>query len=162
MAWKPEVEYIRYYSDGSAARQPEFFVRKPKTTLPEEQEAPVREIAVDPLAVFGIVMAVVLLAMMVSGMMTLRSEQLKLQQMEAYVASLEAENRQLTGAYEAELDLNEIERQALILGMIPVEDAQHITISVAAPVEEPAVEEVPEEKVSFWVRMETFLEDIFA
>lgn len=162
MAWKPEVEYIRYYTDGSAARKPEFFRRKPKTALPEEQEAPVREITVDPLAVFGIVAAVVLLALMISGMMTLRTEQMKLQQMEEYVASLETENRQLTGAYEAELDLTQIRQQALILGMIPIEEARHITISVAEPEAETSVEEAPEENVSLWARVETFLEDIFA
>lgn len=157
MANRQDVQYIRFYTDGNAARQPEYVFRKPKTTLPKVRKKKACVIKLDPVAVCGIVMAVVLLVMMLSGLRTLRAEQLQLQQMCDYVYELELENRELSNTYESEIDLTQVEQRALALGMIPLEEARHITIQVSAPVEEVTVEEP-----TVWESICGFFERLFA
>ena len=66
-----------------------------------------------------------------------------------------AQNQELEETYRSGYDLEEIERKALALGLVPVEQVQHIRMQVELPaqkVEEP----------SFWEEMTAFFAGIFA
>ena len=74
--------------------------------------------------------------------------------MESYVERLQAQNEALTETYKAGYDLQEVQKMALALGMVPQEQVEHVTISVSVP----QIEEAP----GTWERFTTFLTGLFA
>ena len=154
MMQRVDVHYVELYKQEHAARRtfpgvfpyfrPEQVAKKRKTL----------RICVDPVALFGIVVAVCMLAMMTVGACRLCAEQEKSAVMADYVQRLEIQKGQLEAEYAASCDLEAIEKTALALGMIPAEDASRTTITVE-PVQ-------TQTDASFWNRIGTFLTGLFA
>ena len=156
MARQPDIQYIRFTTDGSAARKAEFLAPLKTIRLPKVKKQKQKRITVhiDPFAFAGIVMAMVMLLLMVVGVVRLNAAQEQLTMMSGYVETLNAENIQLRTTFEEGCDLEQIERTALALGYVPQEQVEHITIQVSAP--------VVEQEQSGWERLYTFLVGLFA
>ncbi len=155
MARKPDIQYVRYYTDGSAARQLEVqSPHKYKTAAPRPRKRKGYVIYVDPLALGGTLLAAVMLvAMLVSGIQLAVARQ-QLSDAKAYVTTLTQSNERLRQTYEESYDLEEVEKSALALGMIPVSQATTISVEVEK-------EQIVEEP-TFWERMSAKLEELFA
>lgn len=155
MARQPEIQYIRYYTDGSAARKPEVSMpRKKKPALPKARKQKKRVVYLDPLAVGGIIVSAVMLVLMLVGSIQLYNVRNYCAQMEQYVADLSVDNKTLSHTYENGYDLQTVEEVALAIGMIPQQEAQTITIHVPQ-------QSVTEEN-SLWEDFFAFLTGIFA
>ncbi len=154
MARGPEVQYIRYYTDGSAARQLELVPPKKRRPLPKAKKRYQYTLYIQPMAIAGILLSAVLLVMMAVGYNELRHAQKEEQAMGNYVQQLRSQNAVDRAEYEDTLNIAEIEKSALALGMIPQEQVQQLAISVDMP----QAEETP----GFWERTVTFLEGLFA
>ena len=156
MARKPDIQYVRYYTDGSAARQIE--VRSPqkrKAAAPRPRKQQGYVIYVDPLAVAGILLAAVMLvSMLVSGIQLAVAKQ-QLSDAKAYVTTLSQNNERLRKTYEEGYDLEEVEKSALALGMIPASQARTIFVEIEEDV-------IVEEEVTFWDRLSAKLTELFA
>lgn len=154
MARQPDIQYIRFYTDGSAARK--VSVPEPMKMLRLPRIKPVGRITlrIDPVAMIGIVTAVVMAVLILVGVARLNDAREQTAVMQQYVTSLRADNEILESTYDAGYDLEEVERMALALGMIPKEQAQQIAICV-----EPA-EEV--HQLSFWESVYAFLTGLLA
>lgn len=155
MARKPEIQYIRYYTDGSAAKQlePKRVPRKrPPVRRPRQITGYI--VHINPLPVCGIAVAVCLLIMMAVGISQLESARSQVSQMEAHIQQLEASRENLQAEYAAGYDLEEIERQALLLGMIPAEQAQQYSIILPA--------EPQEQPLSLWEHICGFFRELMA
>ena len=155
MAPRVDVQYVEYYTAGSAARRVMPVSVFPAGILPKIKKRKVQRIYVDPVAALGIVVAVCMLIMMSVGISRLSLAQQNTAQMAEYVAQLQEENRALQEQYAAECDMEAVDKTALALGMIPCEQAEHISIQV-----EPPAEEI--QQVSLWQRIGTFLTGLFA
>ena len=91
MARGTKVEYIRFV-DGSAARKFETApIPFQKANLPKKTPAKRRCIYIDPVAMFGIFVAVCMFIMLAVGIGKFAVQKNKVQQMEAYLQQLEAE-----------------------------------------------------------------------
>ena len=155
MARKPDIQYVRYYTDGSAARQLEVYSpRKNKTAAPRPRKQKGYVIYVDPLAVGGILLAAVMLVMMLVSSIRLVVARQELSNAQAYVTTLTQSNEQLRKTYDASYDLEEVEKSALALGMIPISQATTIFVDVEE-------EEIVEEP-TFWERISMKLAELFA
>ena len=155
MARKPEIQYVRYYTDGSAARQLEVYSpRKNKTAVPRPRKQKGYVIYVDPLAVIGIALAAVMLVAMLVSSIRLAVAQQQLSDAQARVTTLTQSNEQLRRTYEEGYDLEEVEKSALALGMIPISQATTISVHIE---EDPVVEEM-----TFWDRVSAKLAELFA
>ena len=157
MPRKPDIQYVRFYTDGSAARQLEPVAPKKKTTLPKVKRQKRKVIYVDPLAIGGIVISVVLLLMMAVGSVQLHDAQQQMHTMESDLSTLTKANAELWESYEAGYNLELIKKSALAIGMIPAEDVQQITISVPVP-----QQQVQMTQQSFWEKITVFFEGLFA
>ncbi len=156
MAQKPRVQYIQYYVPGSAAQQlePKLFPRR-KTHAPVRKNAEAESVIyIDPLAITGIILSVVMLALMLVGMNQMNAARVECEAMEEHMQRLLQENGRLQQDYVSGYDLREVEQQALALGMVPVEEVLHITIST------PPAEVTPEP--TFWQQVCAFVDDLFA
>ena len=154
MARRPDVEYIRYYTDGSAARQLEPKAPKKKHPLPKVKKQQKYVLYIQPMAIVGIALSAIMLVMMITGSVELYHAQNQRKEMAEYVQRLTRDNMADRALYEESLDLETIERSALALGMIPQDQAKQITISVSMP--------ETEEQPGFWEKTIQFLEGLFA
>ena len=155
MAKGPSVQYVHYYTDGSAARKLEVYVPEKKAApVPKVHKQKRKAVYIDPVATLGIVVAVALLVMMAVGVFQLKSAQADARAMERYVAQLTQQNAELSSEYAAGYDLTEVEQTALALGMVPESQVPSIMIDIS----EPVIQTEP----SFWERAGTFLAGLFA
>ena len=140
MVKKPDIQYIdRFYVHGSEARVVELKPKRRliKTILPAAAPDHSIRIFVDPVAICGIVVAVALLAMLIVGTMQYVQSSRRHQAMMDYVVTVQNENVALRDQYRSRIDLEQIEQRALEMGMIPLAEAEVITISGVLPVKEP-------------------------
>ena len=157
MAMQPDIQYVPFcYVDGSTARKVQRQPQKKASAAPVQQRRAKRKvIAVDPVAVCGILVAMAMLVMMLVGFVqyNICREQTRL--MQDYVTSLQLENAQLQQNYDDSIDLDYVEEVADALGMVPVDYAQQIHIDVQLP------QQITEE-MSLWESITTFLAGLFA
>ena len=140
MAQKPEIQYIgQFYIHGSEAKElaRKNEQKKARTELPLHRFERVRKVHVDLLAISSLLVATVLLVTMVMGTLSLQTAWQELGTAQQYVYELEQKNRSLSAQYHAAYDLEEIRSAAIALGMIPVEEAQVMSLHVTVPVQQP-------------------------
>lgn len=155
MAKKYSIEYVNFYTDGSAARKIAPVLHSEKAVLPKPKKHKRRVIYLDPVAVLGMAVAVCMLVMMCVGLVQLGNARSKAVAMEQYVIRLDTQREQLDQMYHEGYDIAEVERTALALGMVPGSQVPQTTIVI--PVEEPA-----ENTVTLWDQIGTFLSSLFA
>ncbi|MBR7122353.1 MAG: hypothetical protein IKC95_02740 [Oscillospiraceae bacterium] len=154
MARQFDVQYVRFYTDGSAAKQVNPVAPLKTIKLPKVKKHKRLVIAIDPVAIMGIVMAAVMLVLMTVGVVQLNNSRKELQTMTEYVEALQEEKVSLEQTFSQGYDLEEIQRTALALGLVPKEQVQHITIRVP--------EAQTEEEPGAWERLYIFLTGLFA
>ena len=157
MARKPDIQYIdKFYVHGSEARVLELKTQKKKTKTVLPRFAPQKEtvVRVDALSLCAIAVAVTMIVLMVVGCFQLKASYERYEVMSDYVISLQNKNVELSQDYYAGFDPVDIHWKATALGMIPVEEAKTMTISVTIPEEEPAP--------TMWENVVWFLEGLLA
>ena len=139
MVKKPEIQYIdKFYVYGSEAKVLELKPkRKIKTILPLSAPDKTIRIPVDPVAIGGIVVAVALLVALLIGCVQYVQVYRQYRTMMDHVVAEQNMNVELREDYRSRIDLVEIRDKALALGMVPVENAQVITIRAELPQREP-------------------------
>ena len=156
MAQKNEILYVNFYTDGSAARKvnPEFPSAHPrKKAGAKRQKKPV--LYVDPVAVFSLLVAAVLLVMMAVGLTQLQNAQAEAVAMENYVQELAEKNDELMDSFDKEVNLESVEQAAQVLGMVPKSQVQTVQIQVES-------EQLEAPAETFWSQVYTFLTNLFA
>ena len=157
MNQKPKIQYVgQCYVHGSEARQLQLQEQKrqAKTKLPLARIQKIEKIYVDPVALAGIVVAVVMLVTMVLGAVQIKRDWDRYEQVSAYVSELKKENARLNHAYRLSYDLEDIKSKALAMGLVPKSELETVSITVTVPEREPVLTRSDE------IRL--FLEGLFA
>ncbi len=154
MARQLDVQYIRFYTDGSAARKVAPVAPLKTIKLPKTKKHKKITLHIDPIAIGGIVMAAVMLILMLVGVAQLTNTRQELVSMQSYVQTLQEEKISLEATYEQGYDLEAVEQTALALGLVPKEEVKHVSIRVP----QPKIEEEP----GAWEQFYTFLTGLFA
>ena len=155
MNQKPKIQYVgQFYVHGSAARQIQEEKRQPKTKLPLAKIQAIEKIYVDPVALVGIAVAVVMLVTMVLGAVQLKKDWDHYEQVSAYVSELKRANAKKSHLYRSSYDIEDIRTKALSMGLVPKEKVQIISVAVTVP--------VPEAEPTRWEELKLFLEGLFA
>lgn len=140
MANKPQIQYIhQFYVPGSEAQKaaPAYPPRRSRTKLPKVAPSEKIRVQVDPVALGGLVVAVVMLILMIVGMTQYSRACEKHAVMESYVTELRDQNARLEHTYHSGYDIEEIKQQATALGMVPASEAITIEVEVNVPQPEP-------------------------
>lgn len=156
MARKSDIQYIQFYTDGSAAREltPRISPRKMLSRVVQPIMQKDNAVKVYPLELCAVAVSAVMLVLLVVGMFSLRSANTELETMRSYVQTLQAENTQLQAQHDEIYDLKSVEQTALAIGMVPVDQVEHVTMQVVLP----AAEEEP----SFWENVGALFTGLFA
>lgn len=145
MARSNDVQYIRFYSYGSAAEKVELPAKEKKKItrpMPSLEQVGRKILKMDALALTGIVVAAVMLVCMLIGLVQVNAATTRLQQAQILVSQLEAEHDRLKTEYEHGYDLAEIRVSAEAMGMVPVEQVRHVKVKLPEP--------VAEEEITWW------------
>ena len=139
MERKPDIQYIgQFYIHGSEApelaRQEQ--IKRARTKLPLARQQRAKKIMVDPVAVAGILVAVLMMVVMIVGAISIHNAWTQYGRMSAYLETLSEKNVQLEQEYHSGYDLDDIREKALALGMIPAEEAETIQVIVHMPAAE--------------------------
>ena len=140
MSQKPKIQYVgQFYIHGSEARQLELQEKKKqaKSKLPLERLRKIEVVYLDPVAIFGIVTALVMLTVMILGVLQIRDDWKDYQTMSNYVSRLNSENAELKADYRSQYDLEDIRVKAEALGMVPKSQLEVRTVYVTIPQPEP-------------------------
>ena len=140
MSQKPKIQYVgQFYIHGSEARQLELQEKKKqaKSKLPLERLRKIEVIYLDPVAIFGIVTALVMLTVMILGVLQIRKDWAEYRAMSDYVSRLNSENAELQADYRSQYDLEDIRIKATALGMVPKAELEVRTVYVTIPQPEP-------------------------
>lgn len=157
MNQKPKIQYVgQFYVHGSEARklQLQEEKRQAKTKLPLARIKAIEKIYVDPVALVGIAVAVMMLVTMVLGAIQLKRDWDQYEQVAAYVSELKKENARMNHLYRSSYDLEDIKTKAVSMGMVPKSELQTMAVTVTIPA--PEVEPTRMEEIKF------FLEGLFA
>lgn len=151
MNQKPKIQYIgQFYVYGSEARALEPGQKKPRTKLPSARLETIEKIYIDPVAMVGIAVAVVMLVVMILGAVQLHEDWMAYQQMDDYVTTLRARNAELTLSYRSSYDLEDIEMKALAMGLVPADQVENRTVTVTIPEIRETVLTWDQKVVRFW------------
>ncbi len=148
------VQYVRFDTVGSTARKVMPTPAAKTAVMPKARKHKRAVLYVDPVALLGIVVAVCMVLTMSVGIVQFLVARQEAVQMEAYVEQLTDRNHILSREYASGYDLEQIEKSAYALGMVPKSQVQSVSIQVSAP------QQV--EAVTLWDRIGTFLTSLFA
>ena len=157
MSQKPKIQYVgQFYIHGSEARQLELQEKKKqvKSKLPLERLRKIEVVYLDPVAIFGIATALVMLTVMILGVLQIRDDWKEYRVMSNYVSRLNSENAELQADYRSQYDLEDIRIKAQALGMVPKSDLEVRTVYVTIP------QSVPE--LTWLEELQWFLSGLFA
>ena len=157
MSQKPKIQYVgQFYIHGSEARQLELQEKKKraKSKLPLERLRKVEVVYLDPVAIFGIVTALVMLTVMILGVLQIRDDWEEYRVMSNYVSRLNSENARLQADYRSQYDLEDIRVKAQALGLVPKSELEVRTVYVTIP--------QPEPEMTWLEEIQWFLSGLFA
>lgn len=156
MAINAQVQYIRYAVDGSAARKVEAApVHHRAAALPKQRTHKRKCIYIDPVAIFGIAVALCMFVMLSVGLVQYGQQHKRVERMQAYVDQLRMENDAMESDYIESYDAQEVERTAMALGMVHKGQSEVMTLQVTPPQQETKT-------VTLMDRIGTFLTSLFA
>ena len=157
MNQKPKIQYVgQFYIHGSEARQVELQEKKKhsKSKLPLERLRKAEVVYVDPVAILGITVALVMLVVMVLGALQLQDDWADYRVMSNYLSKLNSDNAELMQEYRAGYDLEGIRVKAQALGMVPREELEERTVYVTVP--------QPEPEMTWLEELQWFIDGLFA
>ena len=156
MNQKPKIQYVgQFYVHGSEAKKLELQQqRTARFRQPIEKLQQIERIYVDPVALVGIVVAVVMLVTMVMGALQIRRDWEEYNAVSSYVSWLKEQKAEKQIDYRKAYDLEDIATKAHALGLVPKSEVKTMTVTVVVPEPEPEVSRIEEIK--------GFLEDMFA
>ena len=153
MVRKADIRYIQFYTDGSAARKPEFAKTAKLNAVRRTVKKKRLTLFIDPVAIAGIAMAMIMLVLMLVGVSQLKQAQQQTAMMEQQMQMLSQEKQALEDSFNAGYKLEDVKWMADALGLVPVEEVTHITISA------PEAEMVTPSR---WQQFYTLLTSLFA
>lgn len=155
MAQKPEIQYIgQFYVYGSEAKKlaAEEQKKRARTRLPLTRLRNIRKIYVDPVAICGMAVAVLMLVTMALGGIQVWEAWDDYTIMSEHLSETRRENARLERTYRNGYNLEEIEAAALTMGMVPVSELPTLDVTVTVP--------APEKEMTQWDEFLWFLDGL--
>lgn len=134
MDQKPVIQYVgQFYVYGSEAKAPEKKLERVKSLLPKPKLDKERKIYVDPVAMCGIAVAVIMLVVLAVGAVNLERSWKEYNAISNYLSEIKRENAQLDHSYRTTFDLETIAQEAEALGLVPMDEIPRYSVSVTVP-----------------------------
>lgn len=137
MAQNVDVQYVSFYTAGSSALKVSPAIPLKTLTVPKKKRVKRVMLFLDPLALAAVSLALVMTVLLSVGFAQLTNVWKEEAAMASYVNMLQAENIALQTQYDQGIDLQEIEENALALGLVPAEQITQVHIQLETQVTAP-------------------------
>lgn len=136
---KPDIQYIQFYTSGSAARElvPVLRPEAAAENHPRRSRKPV--LYIDPVAILGMLTAVVLTICLLIGFNQFKQAKEDYEYVHGYNCQLQQQHKQLQKTYKESYNKEDVRLEAVLMGYVPSWQVQHVTIKAQEP------EPIPEE-----------------
>ncbi len=154
MAHKPEIQYVgQFYVYGSEAKvaAPK---QKPTFQLPKPRLEKIEKVYVDPVALIGLVVAAIMLISMVVGACQIYGSWQEYEEVSHTLSVLKRENARLEHTYNISIDLDAVQTQAEVMGLVPMDQIPGMSVRVTVP--------APQPEETAWDEILWFLQGLFA
>lgn len=158
MASRVDVQYIQFYTEGTAAKK--IATPAPKKRVQEKpaaKRARRKVVRIDPVAVLSLAVCLALTITLGLGIGKVQQAKQDNARMAAYVENLTQKSEVLAQEYAAGYDLHEIEKTAMALGMVHSDQASHRGVTIQMADQTPA-----QPQMNFWQNLVAFFTNIFA
>ena len=158
MANRVDIQYIQFYTEGSAAKK--IATPAPKKRVQEKpvaKRANRKVIRIDPVAVLSLAVCLALVITLGVGIGKVQQAKQDNLRMAQYVETLSQKSEALAQEYAAGYDLHEIEKTAIALGMVHSDQASHRGVIIQMEAQEQA-----QPQMNFWQNLVAFFHSIFA
>ena len=153
MAQKPEIQYVdRFYIYGSEAPAPAQKTEN-EESVQKKEHLHVKKVYIDLSAILWTLAAVVLLTTMIVSGVHLTKMSAERDLMQDYVSFLQTRNASLQHNYRISYNLEDIEKQALEMGLVPADQVETRYIRVSVPEHQ--------ETWTTWDNIKWFFEGLF-
>ena len=157
MAMQPDIQYVRFYTAGSAARKLELQPEKKKAKIfapsqPQTRRKQKTLVYTDPISLCAVLVAGLMFIARAVGMLQLGSVNAESARMDSYVVELRAENTRLRNEYKSGYDLKDVEQKALEMGLVPIDQVEKVVIDA------PEIAQDPEP--GFWEKIGSFFSEL--
>lgn len=133
MAPRPDIQYVQFYTVGTAARKLAAPTQYIPSIRPRTKAKKKTAVKVYPVETLAVLTALALLITILVGAFSYRKAANEYQTMCRYVTNLENQRRSLTDEYEKNYNEKTILQTATSTGMVKAEQVQHVYISVSEP-----------------------------
>lgn len=158
MASRVDIQYIQFYTEGSAAKKIAApLPKKQAERKPAAKRAKRKVIRIDPIAILSLTVCLALAITLGLGIGKVQQARQENAQMQQYVERLSRESEALAQEYAAGYDLQEIEKTAIALGMVHSDQASHRGVIIQMEDQTAA-----QPQMSFWQNLVAFFHSIFA
>ena len=157
MAKRPEIEYIHFYTGGSAAPQVAPLIQDDPYYAPRIRKRKKKLIYVDPVSILALAISTVLAVCMYTGIRENSRIEAEILQMEQYVYALEEKQANLKKEYADGYDLEAVKKTAEAMGMVPADQVPQVVLQVEGPVQETEAAEP-----TVWEKIHIFFTGLFA
>ena len=136
MAQKAEIQYVSQFFDYGSDDKPQKKPKKKKPFVPRRPEK-IHKISLDPVALLGIVSAVVLCAALIFGGLHLNAMWKEHVALKDYLSQLKVENAELQHNFSVSFNLDEIKTMADSIGLVPESEVETRYVRITPPQPEP-------------------------
>ncbi len=158
MASRVDIQYIQFYTEGSAAKKIATPLPKKRVAeKPAQKRAKRKVIRIDPVAILSLAVCLALVITLGVGIGKVQQARQDNLRMQNYVESLSQKSEALAQEYAAGYDLHEIEKTAMALGMVHSDRASHRGVTIQIETETPV-----QPQMNFWQNLVAFFANIFA
>ncbi len=158
MANRVDIQYVQFYTDGSAAKKVAAPLPKKRVAeKPAAKRAKRKIIRIDPVAVLSLAVCLALAITLGLGIGKVQQAKQENARMAQYVEQLDQQSERLAQEYAAGYDLHEIEKTAMALGMVHSDQASHRGVTIQLEAEAPV-----QPQMNFWQNLVAFFSSIFA
>ena len=144
---KAEIQYVQFYTAGSAAPDLVPSYRPEKSPAKRTKKNPQTVIYVDPVAILGVITSVILMICLLVGIHNYNKALDKNAELRAENVALSQKTEDLQKQYRDSFDSEQIRMEAILSGYVPASQLKHVTITVPQPQPEP---EQPGKLQQFW------------
>ena len=152
---KADIQYIQFYTAGSAAR--ELVTPLYDQTAPSQRSRRNRKpiLYIDPVAILGMVTALVLCVCLMIAFSNYKAARADYEQAYARNCTLRQEHTELVDKYHDSYDLEQVRLEVILMGYVPASQVPHITVQAQEPA---AVAQQPGAFEQAW----SYLTELFA
>lgn len=150
VAQKAEIQYVSQFYDYGSDKHKKKKKKVPKDFVPDKKPVKIHTVTLDPVALCGILSAVVLCAALIFGGLSLNAQWREHVALKQYLVQLKTDNSALRHKFSLSYNIEDIRTMADTIGLVPEDEIEVRYVRVTPP--EPKPRKDPFENLKWFLK----------